>query len=240
MSDEEILRLIVGRAVETTFPDKASGRAAAEGLAVEGLSGHGFHDVRLTVAPGEIVGIAGIAGNGQAEFLRALAGLEPATGEARLEGASLARANPIAARRAGVAYLSADRHGEGLLMSLSVRENAALSSLRTFARAAVVRRRAEVEAVRRESDDLAIRTPSLETGVSALSGGNQQKVVFARALLSRPRLVLADEPTQGVDAGARIEIYRILREIAGRGVPVLIVSSDWLELEGLCDRVIVF
>jgi ribose transport system ATP-binding protein len=239
LSDEEILRLIVGRAVETTFPQKA-GRLGDDGLAVEGLSGHAFHDVRLGVAPGEIVGLAGIAGNGQAELLRALAGLEPATGEARLGGKTLSLGNPLAARHAGVAYLSADRHREGLLMSLSVRENAALSSLRRFARGAVVSRRAEVGAVRRESEDLAIRTPSLETAVAALSGGNQQKVVFARVLLSEPLLVLADEPTQGVDAGARIELYRILREIAANGVPVLIASSDGLELEGLCDRVVVF
>src|SRR5579871_973693 len=99
-------------------------------------------------------------------------------------------------------------------MSLSVRGNAALSSLRRFATWAVVRRGPEVEAVQRQSSALTIRTPSLETGVQALSGGNQQKVVLARALLSEPRLVLADEPTQGVDAGARIEIYRILRDTA--------------------------
>ena len=104
----------------------------------------------------------------------------------------------------------------------------------------MVSRRAEVAAVRREVEALQIRTASLETDVEALSGGNQQKVVLARAMLSQPKLILADEPTQGVDAGARVEIYRILREIAESGVPVLIVSSDGLELEGLCDRVVVF
>jgi ribose transport system ATP-binding protein len=241
MSDDEILRLIVGRAVETTFPDKHGPVLSdAPGLVVENLSNHAFEGVHLAVFPGEIVGLAGVAGNGQADFLRALAGLTPATGQARLGDDTLSLGSPLAARDAGVAYLSADRHGEGLLMSLSVRENAALSSLGRFATRAVMRRRPEVAAVERESELLEIRTPSIETGVAALSGGNQQKVVLARALLSEPRLVLADEPTQGVDAGARVEIYRILREIAESGVPVVIVSSDGLELEGLCDRVVVF
>jgi len=240
MSDDEMLRLIVGRAVETTFPNKHQGPVSGRGLAVGNLSNHAFKGVALDVAPGEIVGLAGIAGNGQSEFLRALAGLEPAGGEVTLAGEALSLGNPVASQRAGIAYMSADRHGEGLLMALSVRENATLSSLPRYARHGVVSRREEVTAVKREVDALHIRTASLETDVEALSGGNQQKVVLARAMLSQPRLILADEPTQGVDAGARVEIYRILREIAESGVPVLIVSSDGLELEGLCDRVIVF
>jgi ribose transport system ATP-binding protein len=125
-------------------------------------------------------------------------------------------------------------------MTLSVRENAALSALPRFARLGVVQARVEAANVERERTALAIRTASIETEVSALSGGNQQKVALARSLLAEPSLILADEPTQGVDAGARVEIYRILREAAARGVPVLVVSSDSLELEGLCDRVVVF
>jgi ABC-type sugar transport system ATPase subunit/ribose/xylose/arabinose/galactoside ABC-type transport system permease subunit len=241
MSDEEMLRLIVGRSMETTFPDKHVGdREETGGLQVEGFSNDAFRDVKLAVRPGEIVGLAGIAGNGQTEFLRALAGLESAAGGVRLGNSPLRLGSPAAARRAGVAYLSADRHNEGLLMSLSVRENAALSSLTRFSQNGVVRRSAEAAAVEKEREELSIRTSSIETDVEALSGGNQQKVVFARALLAQPKLVLADEPTQGVDAGARVEIYRILREIAETGVPVVISSSDGLELEGLCDRVAVF
>jgi ribose transport system ATP-binding protein len=240
LSDEEILQLIIGRSVEATFPDKHAGERAEGGLSVRDLSNHAFLGVSLDVAPGEIVGLAGIAGNGQSEFLRALAGLEPGTGEVTLGGERLKISTPAAARRGGVAYLPADRHGEGLLMTLSVRENATLSSLPQFAARGLISRRAEVKAVERECQELQIRTPSLETDVDALSGGNQQKVVLARAMLSRPRLILADEPTQGVDVGARVEIYRILRAIAASGVPVLISSSDGLELEGLCDRVVVF
>ncbi len=240
LSDEEILQLIIGRSVEATFPDKLAGDRAPGGLSVRDLSNHAFLGVSLDVAPGEIVGLAGIAGNGQSEFLRALAGLEPGSGEVMLGGERLRISTPAAARRGGVAYLPADRHGEGLLMTLSVRENATLSSLPQFASRGLVSRRAEVKAVQGECQGLQIRTPSLETDVDALSGGNQQKVVLARAMLSRPKLILADEPTQGVDVGARVEIYRILRSIAASGVPVLISSSDGLELEGLCDRVVVF
>jgi ribose transport system ATP-binding protein len=240
LSDEEMLRLIIGRSVEATFPEKHAGQAAGTGLAVRGLSNHAFQGVDLEIAPGEIVGLAGIAGNGQSEFLRALAGLEPGTGEVTLGGEQLKLSTPAAARHGGIAYLPADRHGEGLLMTLSVRENATLSSLSRFASHGLLSRRTEVKAVERECQELQIRTPSPETDVEALSGGNQQKVVLARAILSVPKLILADEPTQGVDVGARVEIYRILREIAESGVPVLIASSDGLELEGLCDRVVVF
>jgi ribose transport system ATP-binding protein len=238
LSDDELLALIVGRSITTTFPPKAGSDGAAV-LSVAGLSGEGFEDVSFEVRQGEIVGLAGIAGNGQGDVLRALAGLARFSGAASLAGAELPSAGPDAARQAGVAYLSADRHDEGLLMRLSMRENASLSALPSLSARGVVNRRAELTAVGAQRDALNIRTPSLETDVESLSGGNQQKVVLARALLMEPRLVLADEPTQGVDAGARVEIYRILRDVASRGIPVLVVSSDGLELAGLCDRVIV-
>jgi ribose transport system ATP-binding protein len=241
LSDDDILRLIVGRAVESTFPAKGAGRNGhAPALSVSNLTGESFSDVRLDIHPGEIVGLAGIAGNGQSEFMRALAGLERATGDARLAGEPLTLGRPDAARAAGVAYLPADRHGEGLLMSLTVRENASLSALSAFASRGIVDRSREAVAVEEQRVALNIRTASIETDIATLSGGNQQKVVLARALLSEPALVLAEEPTQGVDAGAHVEIYRILRRIADEGTPVLVLSSDGVELEGLCDRVVVF
>jgi ribose transport system ATP-binding protein len=240
LTDDEMVQLIVGRSIEAAFPDKRPPSAtAAPALVLRGFTGRRFAGLDLDLQPGEIVGIAGIAGNGQSDVLRALAGLEPATGEAELAGAALPLGRPDAARTAGVAFLSSDRHEEGLLMRLSVRENAALSALTSFRRRGLVDRRREVAAVEEQRDGLAIKAKDLEAEVSSLSGGNQQKVVLARAMLSEPRLLLADEPTQGVDAGARVEIYRILREAATAGVPVLIVSSDGLELEGLCDRVLV-
>jgi ribose transport system ATP-binding protein len=239
MSDEEMLALIVGRKLSMAFPDKAGG-AGEPALSVAGLGGPGFSAVDLEVGTNEIVGLAGIAGNGQTEFARALAGLERASGEARLHGRRLKLGRSKAANDAGIVYLSSDRHEEGLVMSLSVRENEALSALHEFSRAGFVSRREESEAVRAQSEALDVKTPSIATLVSSLSGGNQQKVALARALLSKPELVIVDEPTQGVDAGARVEIYRNLREIAQQGIPVIVVSSDSLELEGLCDRIVVF
>ena len=135
--------------------------------------------------------------------------------------------------------MPADRLTEGLMVDLNVRENAAMTALDRLTVGPFVSRRREVDAVERELSELAVKAPSLEAPVSSLSGGNQQKVVMARAMLSEPAILVADEPTQGVDVGARAEIYRILREVAARGVPVVVASSDTKELEGLCDRVIV-
>ena len=204
-------------------------------LRVEGLSGNGFENISLTARSGEIVGIAGVVGNGQPSFLRALAGRVPASGSVTVEGKELSRRKLLAS----AAYLPADRLSEGLMLDLNVRENAAITALDRLRTGPIVRRRREVAAVKRELSELDVKTPSVEDQITTLSGGNQQKIVMARAMLSEPAILVADEPTQGVDVGARAEIYRILREVTARGVPVVVASSDALELEGLCDRVIV-
>ena len=241
LSDDDILRLIVGRTLTDTYPPKRSEpQPDGGGLVVESLGGNSFYDVSMTAGAGEIVGIAGITGNGQSEFLRALAGLSSAAGEVTLAGQPLRLGRPNAARKAGVSYLSPDRQKEGLFMSLSMRENAALSALPLLSKFGFVRQRLERKKVEAQRNELAIRAASIDANIASLSGGNQQKVVLARALLADASLVLAEEPTAGVDVGARAEIYRILREVADGGTPVVIVSSDGLELEGLCDRVLVF
>jgi ribose transport system ATP-binding protein len=236
ITDDELLALIVGRQLDSTFPAKhVHAPEDAPALIVDGLSGEGFAAVSMSVGRGEIVGVAGAVGNGQSAFLRALAGLIPSSGTVQI-GAEQYRTADLLARSA---YLPADRHREGLMMTLSVRENSAVSSLRRFRRGPLLSRRKETEAVSRQLGALAVKAPSIESAVSSLSGGNQQKVVLARVLLSEPAIVIADEPTQGVDVGARAEIYRILREVCDDGVPVVVASSDAKELEGLCDRVIV-
>jgi len=236
ITDDELLALIIGRQLESTFPPK-HGAAADQRpvLEVDGLSGEGFSDISLSAARGEIVGVAGVVGNGQSDFLRALAGLVAFTGTVRVGD------QPLAAKalRASSAYMPADRHREGLMMAMTVRENAAVTALERLKKGPLLNRQKELEAVGRELTELAVRAPSLEADVSELSGGNQQKVVMARALLSEPAILIADEPTQGVDVGARAEIYRIVREVSDKGVPVVVASSDAKELEGLCDRVIV-
>jgi ribose transport system ATP-binding protein len=236
ITDDELLGMIVGRRLVSTFPAKRAARADDPVvLEVEALTADGCRDVSLVARRGEIVGVSGIAGNGQSELLRALAGLAPFRGRVRVGGVE---------RRSGdllhdAALLPADRHGEGLMMRLTVRENAAVAALPRFRGRWLVRRDRELAGVAGALRSLDVRAPSLDAEVAALSGGNQQKVVLARVLLSEPRLVVADEPTQGVDVGARAEIYRILREVADTGVPVIASSSDATELEGLCDTVVV-
>lgn len=240
ISDAEILQRIVGSRVTSEFPSKHEGRSAEKVLEVRGLSGRTFRDVDFDALAGEIVGIGGIVGNGQTHVLRSLAGMEMSTGQVVLNGHVCKWRSSAKALASGVVYLSPDRLNEGLFTSMSIRENSAVSSLKMFSRAGLVRRRAEVAAVKAEGASLALKAKSIESNVLSLSGGNQQKVLFARALLNpRMKVVLADEPTQGVDVGARAEIYKILRRIADSGVAVIVVSSDVRELSGLCDRVVV-
>jgi ribose transport system ATP-binding protein len=240
VSPQEVLDLIVGRSIDHAFPDKAEAIADDTLLAVDGLSGHRFHDVALRVRRGEIVGLAGIEGNGQREFLRALAGVEPSSGAATVAGGSASLASPERAQDAGIVYLPGDRHAEGLFLDLTVRENASVLVLDRMARAGMLQRDAEQRAVDEQIGALAIKTPSSETAVEALSGGNQQKVLFARSILREPTVFLAEEPSRGVDAGSRLELYRVLRGMARDGRGVVVLSADALELGGLCDRVVVF
>jgi ribose transport system ATP-binding protein len=236
ISDAELLSLIVGRKLESTFPPKVTvppGELPV--LTISSLSGRGFSDISIDAARGEIIGVAGIVGNGQSALLRALSGLDAFTGTVHVAD----RAFTVKDLRSHSAYMPADRHAEGLMMSLSVRENAAVSALRRLRSGPLLSRRREVELVSNELSSLDVKAASLDSLVSSLSGGNQQKIVLARALMAEPVLLVADEPTQGVDVGARAEIYRLLREVSARGVPVVVASSDAKELEGLCDRVLV-
>ena len=187
-----------------------------------------------------MVGLAGVEGNGQREFIRSLAGLVSAAGELIIDGKHAALCEPITIQDAGIVYLPGDRHSEGLFMSLSVRENIVALVLDTLSRLGLVSPRLESSLVARQIATLAIKTPSPESRIASLSGGNQQKVLFARSLSREPAVLLADEPTRGVDAGARIELYRILRKVAADGGAVVLLSSDAIELQGLCDRVLVF
>ena len=236
VSDEELLSLIVGRELTSTFPEKFDVQAGTDpNFVVEHLSGKGFNDVNLVGYPGQIIGIAGVVGNGQTELLRAIAGLENFEGRVIINGENK-KANELLTE---AAMMPADRQHDGLMMRLSVRENAAVAALKRFKIGLFLSSKKEKDQVSEVFSSLSVKAPSTESLVSALSGGNQQKVVMARALLSDPLAVIADEPTQGVDVGARAEIYSILRRVSESGVPVIIASSDAKELEGLCDTVYV-
>jgi ribose transport system ATP-binding protein len=242
LDDADIVKLIVGRSLSALFPAKrAHGSDAPPTLVVERLSAAGFTDVSLTVGRGEIVGLAGVEGNGQRELLRALAGLGGATaGRVELEGRRIDVRSARRAAASGVRYIPSDRFAEGLFTALSVRENIASGRLRAFARAGLVRSALERAGVAAGIAATAVKTASPESGVLALSGGNQQKVVFAKTMVAEPDVVLCDEPTRGVDVGARSEIYDLLRTMGNAGHPVIVLSADTAELAGLCDRVVVF
>ena len=209
-------------------------------LAVSGLRGDRFGPIDLEVASGEIVGIAGAEGNGQVQFLRALAGAERATGTASCDGKQLDSSSPLGPLRAGVVLLSGDRASESLFPVLSVRANSTIQVLRRLGKVGLLSRRRERRTVDELVKRLSIRTVSIEQPVQTLSGGNQQKVSLTRPFLRGDvRVILAEEPTQGVDVAARFDIYGALREKSKEGVATIVKSSDPLELAGLCDRVVV-
>ena len=239
ITEDTLVGLMVGRTLSLAFPPK-TGKTGNTRLEVEDFSSSGyFQNVTFSVAAGEIAGLGGIQGNGQREIARALYGLLPATGQIRLNGSRVSLHSPGQAVRSGIVYVPADRRGEGLFVVHSIRENIAIPHLTAWSNFGVMSNRKEATAVRETIDRLKIRTPSSEQPVGLLSGGNQQKVVFGRWLLAQPTLYIFEEPTVGVDVGTKLELYRVIRRLADEGAAVLVLSSDLIELIGVCDRILV-
>ena len=236
----EIVALIAGRPLGQIFPPKAKAVGAAL-FAVKGLSGRGFDQIDLVVHAGEIVGLAGIEGEGQREFIRAASGVDRhSAGEVRVKDVPISGDGPRAFRQSGIGFIPDDRHTEGVFLNLTLRENLSLGFLGGISRFGVIDRSAESRRAKAITENLRIRAASTESKVFELSGGNQQKALFGREISAQPTVLLVDEPTKGVDIGARSEIYQRLRAIADEGLAVLVSSSDGIELEGLCDRVLIF
>jgi ribose transport system ATP-binding protein len=236
----EIVALIAGRPLGQIFPAKAKSIGAPL-FTVAGLSGHGFDRVDLVVHAGEIVGLAGVEGEGQREFIRAAAGIDRRHGgEVRVRDAAISGDSPGAFRQAGIGFISDDRHTEGVFLNLTLRENLGLGFLDAISRSGVIDQSKEIERAKKITENLRIRAASIESKLFELSGGNQQKALFGREIAAQPTVLLVDEPTKGVDIGARSEIYQRLRALADQGMAVLVSSSDGIELEGLCDRVLIF
>jgi ribose transport system ATP-binding protein len=235
-----LVELIVGRSVESYFPDPAPPSDRAPMLEVEGLTGGPVRDLSFGVARGEILGIAGLAGAGRSSVLRLLFGAQrPEGGTIRLDGSPVAIRTPADAIRAGIGFVSEDRAGDSIMPALSVAENLSLVDVREYWRGGRIRRGAERAAVAQAMAEFLVRAPGPRAPITALSGGNQQKVALARWLRRRPRLLLLDEPTQGVDVGARAELWSLIMRAAEAGTAVIVVSSDLEELTHLCGRLLV-
>lgn len=236
---DRLVELIVGRAVDQLEPDRQ--RATGSGaLRVDALLGRGLSEpISFDVARGEVVGLTGLIGSGAREVARMLGGAErPGAGHARLDGELLPLARPARLARAGCAYVPGDRVAEGMAPDLTVRENLFLAGVAGGGH--WLRPRAERLQARRLLEQHRVRPDDQpERLLASLSGGNQQKVVVARALARRPRLLVLDDPTVGVDVGARAELHRLIRRAAGAGACVVFASSDFLEVAEQCDRVLV-
>jgi ribose transport system ATP-binding protein len=245
ISRDRLVQLMVGRSVDRSARPSApdAGRPGVRAaLEIERLrtSRYPGAEVSLAVHRGEVLGIAGLIGAGRSELAEAVCGIAPRlSGRILLDGQALAIGSPRDAIRQGICLVPEDRRRSGVVGPMSVRENVTLPSLAPYARFGLIRRTPEAEAVRRITTALTVKASSIEVPVATLSGGNQQKVVLARWLALRPRVIVFDEPTQGVDVGAKAEIHRLIRALADEGTAVIMVSSDLEEIVAECDRVAV-
>ena len=232
---------MVGRDLDAVFPKRELALGDVV-LFARGLSCRmgGVRDVDLEVRSGEIVGLAGLVGSGRTELARVLFGLTPADGgELRIRGQVRTVRSPADAIRAGLAYVPEDRRRHGVILEMSVAANATLAILRALRSGPFLDAAREREIAGTFVERFAIKAPSLETPVAHLSGGNQQKVALARWLATRPSVLILDEPTQGVDVGAKAEIHRLMVDLAAEGLAILMISSEMPEILGMSDRIAV-
>jgi ABC-type sugar transport system ATPase subunit len=240
VSEDELVKMMVGREVKDLYPRGSRTRGKVV-LEARGLAaGRRYRGIDLEVHAGEIVGIAGLVGAGRTEVLRGIFGADRReAGVVRVDGATVPAGDPAAAVAAGIGLLTEDRKQQGLAPGRSIRENMSLATLGRFSPFGLVRDGAEADAVRAVATRLRVRMPGLEADAASLSGGNQQKVLLGRWLLRGCKVLLCDEPTRGIDVGARAEIYEQLHALAAEGLAILVVSSDLPEVLGLCDRILV-
>jgi ribose transport system ATP-binding protein len=239
-SIDEVVRLMVGRELHERFPARAVELGPVR-LQVEKLNDAGhIHDIHFEVRAGEVLGVAGLIGAGRTRVLRTIFGVNRRTsGRVVLDGRDLAIHRPSDAIAAGIGLVTEDRKSQGLVLGLSVRENVTLVHLRGYAHVGIIDGAAESHAVQGLIDQLHIRTRDAELAVQALSGGNQQKVVFAKWLAQPLKVLLLDEPTRGVDVGGKAEIYNIINRLAAAGTAVVMVSSELPEVLAMSDRILV-
>jgi len=244
-TDQEVVELMIGREYSGGFPPKAAAppAGAVPRLELRHLRwGDRLDDISLTLHAGEVIGLGGLDGQGQRELLLALFGvLRGTSGELLIEGRPVRIGAPSDAKRPeiGMALIPEDRKTEGLMLPMSVRDNLSFAALGQLSHWGVVDRAAERDAVARIVRLLAVRSEGTEPAAGSLSGGNQQKLVIGKWLMTAPRIILLNDPTRGIDVGTKQEIYQLLRQLAGEGAAILFYSTDYDELIGCCDRVLV-
>jgi ribose transport system ATP-binding protein len=241
ISHERMIRLMIGRDLKSLYIAPAAAPGAPT-LQISELRTATYPErsVTVDVRAGEILGLAGLVGSGRTELARAIFGIDrPLDGSVRLNGEAIVISSPRQAIDSGIYLVPEDRKRASLLLDVSIAENISLPDLRSYAAGAIMRTRPEIENAVRQKERLNIRAPNVATPVGALSGGNQQKVVLARWLSMKPRLIVFDEPTRGIDVGAKNEIYELMRSLADAGVAILMISSDMEEVIGVSDRIAV-
>ena len=239
LTPADLIRHMVGRTV-TLFP-KVESPIGDVLLEIDGLSrGEAFRDVTFSVRAGEILGLAGLVGAGRTEIARVLFGIDRAdAGEIRLGGQVVSFTSPSAALAAGIAYLPEDRHQDGLVLDFPIGSNVTLPILPRLFPRLLIRSATERKLGTRYIEELRIRATGVDQLASALSGGNQQKVVLGKWLASEPRVLILDEPTRGIDIGAKVEVHRIISELAAAGLAIILISSDLPEVLAMSDRILV-
>ncbi len=236
----ELISMMVGRTVDSIFP-KVDCEIGDVVLKVEHLTGKGFRDISFEVRAGEILGFTGLVGSGRSETMRAIFGLDPITdGKIYLEGKEVAIRNPMEAVSLGIAMVNEDRKRYGLCLNRSLRENISLPNLKKLHRRLMLNQKKEKKLVSEMAKRLSVKAPGIEVDAYSLSGGNQQKVVLSKWLMSDPKVLILDEPTRGVDVGAKSEIHSLMCEFAAQGLAVIMISSELPEVMGMSDRLIIY
>jgi ABC-type sugar transport system ATPase subunit len=241
LNPADLVQMMIGRRLEDYFPSHVTGAPGEELLRVEGLTSPGrFRNVSFSVRAGEVVGFAGLVGAGRSEIAQALFGLDPeATGQVWVQGRAMPLRSPADAMRAGLGLVPEDRKRQGLVLSMSALGNTTLAILNSLARLSFIRHRLERALAASYFERLRVRAPGLDAATAGLSGGNQQKLVLAKWLAARSRVLILDEPTRGVDVGAKAEIHALIDQLAANGSAVVLISSELPEVLNLSTRILV-
>jgi len=240
VTKDELISKMVGHLVKNVFP-KVDCKMGDVVFSVEGLCGKGFNDISFRVASGEILGISGLVGSGRSETMRAIFGLDPLTkGQIFMEGKKILIKDPEDAIAKGICMVNEDRKEYGLCLTRSLRENISLPNLQKKQKSFLINQKREIEETTETAKVLSVKAASIESEAYSLSGGNQQKVVLAKWIMSTPKLLILDEPTRGVDVGAKSEIHTLMCRFAAEGMAIIMISSELPEIIGMSDRVIVF